>query len=289
MSERLVIVGPGKLGLALGSALWQADAVDSLVYLGRRPEPPSHPLFNQGVARYVFGLERPREGTTGVFLAVPDDVILEIAGALAAQGDAPERCAAFHMSGALSTDALTPLHSVGYHVGSFYPLQTVAHPVTGADRLAGSTVAVAGERPALQVAHRLLGALGCRALAVPTRYRPTQHAAAVLGSNYLAVVLAAAYRLLGSAGVPGDEAMHALLALARGTIDNIEEMGLERALVGPVTRGEVETLSLHLRSLDPRSRKIYQVLGRELVELLGPDGINEETLHSVRELFEVEQ
>ena len=87
----------------------------------------------------------------------------------------------------------------------------------------------------LHVAQRLLGALGCRALSVTTRNRPIQHAAAVLGSNYLAVVLAAAYRLLVSAGVSGDEAMIALLALARGTIDNIEEMGLERALVGPVT------------------------------------------------------
>jgi predicted short-subunit dehydrogenase-like oxidoreductase (DUF2520 family) len=289
VSERLVIVGPGKLGLALGSALWQADAVESLVYQGRRPEPPSHPLFNQGVARYVFGLERPREGTTAIFLAVPDDVIREIAGGLARQGDAPERCAAFHMSGALSTDALLSLHEVGYHVGSFYPLQTVAHPVTGADRLAGSSIAVAGEPPALQVAYRLLGALGCRALAVPARYRPTQHAAAVLGSNYLAVVLAAAYRLLGSAGVPGDEAMAALLALARGTIDNIEEMGFEHALVGPVTRGEVETLSLHLRSLDARSREVYQVLGRELLKLLGPEDIDEETMHSVWKLFEVEQ
>jgi len=289
MSDRLVIVGPGRLGLALGSALWQADGVESLEYQGRRPEPPSHPLFNQGVARYVFGLNRPSPGTTGVFLAVPDDIVPEIARALAAQGEAPESCAAFHMSGALSTDALSPLHAVGYKVGSFYPLQTVAHPVTGADRLAGSSVAIAGESLALQVAQRLLGALRCRALSVPTRSRPTQHAAAVLGSNYLAVVLAAAHRLLGSAGISGEDAMAALLALARGTLDNIEEMGLERAMVGPVTRGEVETLSLHLRSLDPRSREIYKVLGRELIELLGPENIDEETMHSVWELFEVEQ
>ena len=67
MNDRLMIVGPGKLGLALGYALWQADGVDGLEYHGRRPEPPSHPLFTQGVARYVYGLERPSSGTTGVF------------------------------------------------------------------------------------------------------------------------------------------------------------------------------------------------------------------------------
>ncbi len=289
MTDKLMIVGPGRLGLALGSALWQADGVESLVYQGRRPEPPSHPLFTQGVARYVFGLERPAPGTTGVFLAVPDDRVPELARALSALGDAPERCAAFHMSGALSTDALSPLHAVGYQVGSFYPLQTVAHPVTGADRLPGSSVSVAGEPQALQVAHRLLGVLGCRAISVSTRLRPTQHAAAVLGSNYLAVVLASAFRMLGTAGLSGEESMEALLALARGTLDNIEEMGLERALVGPVTRGEIETLSLHLRNADPRSRELYKVLGRELIELLGPGNLDEETMHSVWKLFEVER
>ncbi len=289
MSDRLVIVGLGRLGLALGHALWQADGVESLEYQGRRQEPPSHPLFNQGVARYVYGLERPSTGTTGVFLAVPDDVVPELARALAAQGEAPERCAAFHMSGALSTEALSPLHAVGYQVGSFYPLQTVAHTVTGADRLPGSSVSIAGEPQALQVAQRLLRALRCRSLSVPTRHRPTVHAAAVLGSNYLAAVLASAFRLLGSAGVLGEEAIGALLALARGTIDNIEEMGLERALVGPVTRGEVETLSLHLRSLDPRSREVYKVLGRELLQLLASQDLDEEAMQSVRKLFEVEQ
>ena len=77
--------------------------------------------------------------------------------------------------------------------------------------------------------------------------------------------------------------------MARGTIDNIEEMGLERALVGPVTRGEVETLSLHLRSLDPRSREIYKVLGRELLELLASQDLDEEAMQSVKKLFEVER
>lgn len=288
MSERLVIVGPGRLGLSLGYALWQTDSLESLEYRGRRPEPPSHPLFTQGVARYTFGLERPRPGTTAVFLAVPDDAVPGLAQTLAAQGEAPGGCSAFHLSGALSTDSLGPLHAVGYRVGSFCPMQTIVHPVTGADRLPGSTVAIAGEQQALLVAHRLLHALGCTPLLVPARWRPTQHAAAVLGSNYLAVVLASAYRQLGAAGVSGEEAMNALLALARGTIDNIEEMGLGRALAGPITRGEVETLSLHLRSLDPRAREIYKVLGRELIGLLGPEEVDDDAMHWVRKLFEVD-
>ncbi|NIP80936.1 MAG: hypothetical protein GWM90_17660, partial [Gemmatimonadetes bacterium] len=72
--ERIFFVGPGRVGLSLGYALSQESGVD-LVYAGRRPEPPAHPLFVQGTARYVYGLERPAPGTTAVILSVPDDAV----------------------------------------------------------------------------------------------------------------------------------------------------------------------------------------------------------------------
>ena len=78
MTDRLMIVGPGRAGLALGYALWQAEALESLTYCGRRAEPPAHPLFIEGPARYCFGLERPEAGTTALLLAVPDDVLPEM-------------------------------------------------------------------------------------------------------------------------------------------------------------------------------------------------------------------
>ena len=90
--ERLYFVGPGRMGIALGYALIQADAVESLTYCGRRPEPPSHPMFNQGLARYVYGIERPEAGTTALILTVPDDALAETAEHVAAQGEAPEGC-----------------------------------------------------------------------------------------------------------------------------------------------------------------------------------------------------
>lgn len=267
MAERLFFVGPGRAGLALGYALWQAEAVEALTYCGRRPEPPSHPLFIQGVARYRFGLERPAPGTDAVFLSVPDDVLPEMAHALAGQGDAPPGCAAFHLSGALSGDVLAPLHARGYSVGTLHPLQSLAHPVTGADRIPGSTFALSGEPGAIRVARRLLRHLGAHGITVPVTLRPLYHAAAVMASNYVAMLLAVGGRLLVRAGVPEDQALRALVPLARGTLENIDELGFANALTGPVARGDVETVRLHLRSMEPREREVYRALGRELTEL----------------------
>lgn len=283
----VTIIGPGRAGLALGLALVHADATDRLTICGRRPEPPTHPLFGQGLASYVFGLARPEPGTGAVFLAVPDGVVPEMAHALAGLGPAPDGCAAFHLSGALSTDVLAPLHVQGYALGSFHPLQAIAHPVTGAERIPGSYIAVTGAPGAVSIARRLAAALGSSILTVPETRRPLYHAAAVMASNFLPALLDAACRLLERSGVPYEEAMPALLPLVRGTLANIEERGLGAAVTGPIPRGDLETIEMHLRALDPSDRRLYAVLGRELTRLVG-ERLSEEARKELMDRFEEE-
>jgi predicted short-subunit dehydrogenase-like oxidoreductase (DUF2520 family) len=285
VKEKLFFVGPGRAGLALGQALYDAEAVGELVYCGRRPEPPSHPLFIQGVARYCFGLEPPAIDTTAVFLAVPDDDIPEMAHALAGHGSAPPGCAAFHLSGALNTDVLAPLHARGYAVGSFHILQSLADPRTAAARIPGSFVSIAGEPTAIATARRLVQHLGSRTLTVPVTRRPLYHAAAVLASSHVSSLLALAARLLERAGVPEEDAVPALLPLLRGNLDNIETLGVAAALTGPVARGDVETVGLHLRSLEGREREVYRLLTQELVERVVV-GLDPEVQEELRGLLE---
>ncbi|HSL72655.1 MAG TPA: hypothetical protein VK864_20560, partial [Longimicrobiales bacterium] len=130
MSENVVIVGPGRMGLALGAALMQARAVERLIFYGRSLEPPPHPIFEPAelTAEYRIGPHPVPSGTTVLILAVPDRALAEVAYDLSLTGPAPPGCAAFHLSGALSTEVLAPLHGVGYTVGSIHPLQSVADP-----------------------------------------------------------------------------------------------------------------------------------------------------------------
>lgn len=286
MSERLFVVGPGRMGLALGYALWQTGRLDSLVYCGRRPDPPSHPLFIQGHARYVFGLERPEPETTAVILAVPDDHLTELAVAVSGQGDAPGGASAFHLSGALGTDPLAPLHARGYSVGTIHPFQTVAHPITGADLLPGSYFALSGEPTALATARRLVNALGSKWVAIPVSQRPIYHLAGVFASNYFLALLSAASRFLGRAGVSDEDVVDMLLPLVRGTLRNLEDLGALQALTGPVARGDAETVHLHLRMLEGHDRELYAVLGQELLEELRPAALSDDAAQAMSELFQ---
>jgi predicted short-subunit dehydrogenase-like oxidoreductase (DUF2520 family) len=49
--------------------------------------------------------------------------------------------------------------------------------------------------------------------------------------------------------------------LAKGTLANIERVGVPAALTGPIERGDVETVRLHARSLGPLA-PLYGELAR---------------------------
>jgi predicted short-subunit dehydrogenase-like oxidoreductase (DUF2520 family) len=275
--------------LSLAYALWQTGSVESLTIAGRKPDPPPHPLFIEGVARFVFGLERPAQGTTAVFLAVPDEALPEVSMALAAQGKAPPGCAVFHLSGAQSTDPLAPLVEKGYVVGSLHPLQSLADPVMGAAQLRDVYFAVSGDPAAVSAARRILDPLGAFLISVPVSRRPLYHAAAVFASNYLAGLVGAAGRLMAQAGVPEEDALRAILPLARGSLENLDRLGPVRALTGPVSRGDVETVGLHLRTLEPRERALYASLGLEILRLAEEGGLKKDSAEELREMFERER
>ena len=73
--------------------------------------------------------------------------------------------------------------------------------------------------------------------------RAAYHAAASTASNFLVTLEAAAERLAGGAGLPPDQARTLLAPLVRSTVENWAELGPERALTGPVARGDEETVT----------------------------------------------
>jgi predicted short-subunit dehydrogenase-like oxidoreductase (DUF2520 family) len=189
----------------------------------------------------------------------------------------------------MGTDPLAPLREQGYSIGTLHPLQSLADPVLGGGQLDGVYFAVSGDPAAISVARRVLDPLGASVFSVPVSKRPLYHAAAVFASNYLAGLVAAAGRIMAEAGVPEEEALQAILPLARGSLENLGRLGPVRALTGPVSRGDVETVRLHLRALEPRERALYASLGMEILNLAGGGGLSEDVRDELREMFEREK
>ncbi len=202
---RCAVVGAGRLGGALCAALRLAG-VDVNGPLGR---------------------DADARDAEVVLLCVPDAEIAAAAGAIA-----PGRLVG-HCSGATGLDVLAP-----HEAFSLHPLMTVTG---GADAaFAGAGAVVAGTSPrALTTARALAARLGMRPVEIAEEDRALYHAAASLASNYLITLEAAAERLAGEAGV-GREA---LVPLVRATIENWARLGPERALTGPLARGDEESVA----------------------------------------------
>ncbi|HEY1522674.1 MAG TPA: Rossmann-like and DUF2520 domain-containing protein [Solirubrobacteraceae bacterium] len=216
--DRIAIVGAGRLGTALAGALASSSEFEPVGPLGRGAD---------------------GRGAEAVLLCVPDGQI-----AAAASLIAPGRLVG-HCSGATTLDALAP-----HEAFSLHPLMTVTRSEPSFVG-AGAAVDGATER-ALDLAERLAGALGMTPVRVADEDRVLYHAAASVASNFLVTVEAAAERLAGLAGVD----RQLLAPLARATLENWVAQGPERALTGPVARGDEETVQRQRSAIGERAPEL---------------------------------
>jgi predicted short-subunit dehydrogenase-like oxidoreductase (DUF2520 family) len=178
------------------------------------------------------------EDSDAVLLCVPD---AEIAGAAAL---VPPGTPVGHCSGATGLDVLT-----GHDAFSLHPLMTVTTQTT-ADAFAGAGAAVAGTSSAmLDLARGLATRLGMRPIEIAPADRAAYHAAASIASNFLVTLEAAAERLAATVGMERAD----LVPLVRATVDNWARLGPERALTGPVARGDEETVARQRQAVAERS------------------------------------
>ncbi len=126
-------------------------------------------------------------------------------------------------------------------------------------RLPGASAAVAGSTPrALQAAAALAAAVGLRAIEVDDEDRAAYHAAASIAANFLVTLEAAAERLAAGAGV--DRA--ALRPLVQAALDNWARVGGERALTGPIARGDEATVARQRAAVAERTPELARAVRR---------------------------
>lgn len=202
-TARIGIVGAGRLGTALGTALRRS---------GRQVEGP----FSRGA---------DGAGCDVVLLCVPD---VEIASA--ARCIVPGSIVG-HTSGATPLAPLEPHERFSMH-----PLLSVSHDATV---FSGAGCAIDGSTErALGAANALASVLGMLPFRVEETDRPLYHAAASMASNYLVTLEAAAERLFAAVGVSREY----IAPLVRSAMDQWARVGPRDALTGPVVRGDEPTV-----------------------------------------------
>ncbi len=212
-----------------------------------------------------------------VFVTTPDDAISKVVVEVRWHNEQ----SVVHCSGAHSVDILEPAERYGVNTGCFHPLQTFASPEQAIDNLPGSTFAVEAEEPLLIMLQEMATDLEGHWIILKSSDKVLYHAAAVFACNYLVTLVKLATDLWQTFGVSQEQAIKALMPLLRGTLSNIENVGLPNCLTGPIARGDLGTIRSHLEALErqiPSLLSMYRELGLYTV----PIALAKGKIHSQR-------
>jgi len=220
-----------------------------------------------------------------VFITTPDDVIPFVASEIKWH---PEQ-SVVHCSGADSTETLEPAKRAGARVGVFHPLQTFASPKQAIENMPGSTFALEAGEPLLSTLKELATTLEGHWIELKASDKVIYHAAAVIACNYLVTLVKLATDLWQTFNVPSGQAIQALLPLIRGTIHNIETVGIPQCLTGPIARGDTGTIKKHLDALQetaPGILSAYRELGLQTIPVaLAKGRINQKQAEELEALI----
>lgn len=201
-----------------------------------------------------------------VFITTPDDLISEVAATVCWHN----RQSVVHCSGAHSTNILESARQFGANPGCFHPLQTFASVEKAIENLPGSTFAIEAEESLLTVLKEMATSMAGNWVILKACDKVLYHAAAVFACNYLVTLVKLATDLWQDFGVPREQAIKALLPLLRGTLSNIENVGLPDCLTGPIARGDVGTIKKHIEALEkekPYLLSSYKQLGLQTIPI----------------------
>ncbi|MGB7211632.1 MAG: DUF2520 domain-containing protein [Gemmatimonadales bacterium] len=282
MAARTVaVLGAGRMGQALALALRDAGWRSTLFARDPRKVP--------ALAVEVSGdLKAAVAGAAMILVAVPDDAIGSVAKELRTAAP-PMDAVVLHLSGARDRTALAPLEGWAAGLGSFWPIQSMVGAAGGVGRLAGSFVGLEGDAMALAAGERVAAALGMAPVRIPSAGKALAHAGAVVASNYLVTLLSMAEGLAREAGVDPSVAGRIYLPLVRTVLENSAAVGAIDALTGPIARGDVGTVRLHLASLRGSARETYVTLGLATLVLAERKGLSKDRVAELRQVLEGER
>lgn len=220
-----------------------------------------------------------------VFITTPDNAIPLVA----AEVNWYHGQNVVHCSGADSTSTLDPARKLGARVGCIHPLQTFASVQKAFENLPGSTFALEAEPHLLEFLKQMVTVLDGKPVILKPENKVAYHAAAVIASNYMVTLVKMATDLWQTFGIPREQATTALLPLVRGTLNNIESIGIPNCLTGPVARGDTGTVKKHLENMERLTPEIvpaYRELGLQTIPVaLAKGKLSNAGARELKEIF----
>jgi predicted short-subunit dehydrogenase-like oxidoreductase (DUF2520 family) len=270
----LNIIGSGRVGRACGRLWARAKVFEIQDVLTRSRASAAEGIKFIGAGNAVGHLTEMRSADVWM-IATRDDAIVPSAVTLAESGKVTPDDIVFHVSGATPSGDLAPVKTGGALVASVHPIKTFTDAEAAVRTFSGTYCAAEGDAGALDVLRPAFEKIGARLFDINSSLKPVYHSGGVFACNYLVALIEGAVTAHEKAGIPRAASLKALEPMVRETVDAIFRQGPERALTGPISRGDVATVKRQLAAVDgwdPAMAGLYRGLGLIAVDLARRDG-----------------
>jgi predicted short-subunit dehydrogenase-like oxidoreductase (DUF2520 family) len=293
MSPKTVaIIGAGRVGSAFGFLLNKAGySVTGVAARTLVSAEKAVAFINAGIPS--ADVVQAASQADIIFITTPDRVIKDVCTTIAAGNAIRAGSLIVHASGAHTLDLLDAATACGAQRVVLHPLQSLASREEGVRNLPGSYFRIEADPGALESARNVVKALGGLELAMPKWQSDHEsaalyHAGAVVVSNFFVALIDYGLKFYETLGADKKTALKAVLPLIKGTLHNIETLGIPDALTGPIVRGDVETVKQHLEAMRKRAphlASLYRDLARQTVSVAMDKGtITQDTAEELLDL-----
>lgn len=280
---KIGFVGAGKVGTVFGWYL-KSKGFDVIGYSSRTQESAEKAALVTGTR--IYRLYDIVKQSDILFITTPDAAIDEVDELIGKETGFKEGQTVVHMSGALKSSIMTKAKGQGANIFSLHPMQSFADFEKSKDEIKNTFFTYEGEGEDRDLL-TLLKSMENPFTKIEPEHKYLYHAAACISSNYLVTLVSMAFEVFNSIGFDERESIKVLLPLMKGTLKNIENLGVEKALTGPLVRGDSKTIETHLGKLKEYEHlhKNYCNLGIETLKIAQKRGLTEEKLDKISKIL----
>lgn len=267
----LCIIGAGRVGSALTNHFLKSNlSIHNIIEKNEER--------HSQLKKFFPGILINTSPTTGIisksnlfFIAVQDDQLPGLIEQIYNQKNDLSQKIFVHTSGVHSSQILEHLKNQGAQIASAHPIYSFGVINPHETTLKGVYFDIEGDTEANRVLKSLFQMVGINTIEVTPNQKMAIHIASVFYSNYFVGLTQLAQSVLHTFKIPQKNYWQPFLPLIQSTMENLSSDTPEKALTGPIQRGDIHTIEKHLSFLEenlPEVKIIYTQMARSILNSL---------------------
>lgn len=261
-------IGCGNLGKTLGRLITQEQVATVKGVLTRSQETTDAAVKFIGAGEsYLKFSELPKANI--YFITTRDDLIEATCKQLLAEAKIETGAIFIHCSGSLSSRVLQCARDQGYFAMSVHPIKSFANPELSVKTFPGTYCGYEGDLEIFPVVKALFEGIAAHLFPIKKEQKTIYHAAGVIANNYLVTLHHIASECYQLAGISEELANKITSMLMKDALQNLQNSSPNKALTGPLQRGDIKIIKEHLSQLTfkPLIKEVYAVLGEATLSI----------------------